>query len=362
MNAYRSKRGYYDCIVPVTGGSDSYYTVHLVKNILRLNPLLVNYNTHFSSEVGLRNLANLRTKFDCDFQQLTISPKTIKRITKHTLENNGSIYWHVQAGKTTFPVRRSIQTKIPLIIWGAHQGIDQVGMYSHYQQVEMTRKYRLEHDLFNKDELKIMIDSNNSIKEEDIHNFIYPDDSELLSNSTRGIYLNNYFMWDSTRQHIEMIKKYNYKSLNQRRTFDNYSNIDCLLYNDLHDYIKLIKFGYSKINDHVAREIRLKRISKQLGAYLINKYVDINPIYLEKFCNWLEIDITGFKFIMNKFYNKTFWKKKDNLNWKFLGKKYKLLNPNFSKEIDSFNNLYSKNQFKGLLNKNSFLTFSKGIY
>ena len=34
-----------------------------------------------------------------------------------------------------------MQLKIPLIIWGAHQGLEQVGMYSHLDNVEMTRRY-----------------------------------------------------------------------------------------------------------------------------------------------------------------------------------------------------------------------------
>ena len=36
-----------------------------------------------------------------------------------------------------------------LSLWGAHQGVDQVGMFSHLDEVEMTRKYRKEHDLMN---------------------------------------------------------------------------------------------------------------------------------------------------------------------------------------------------------------------
>ena len=34
----------YDCIVSVSGGKDSYYQTHYVKNILGLKPLLVTYN------------------------------------------------------------------------------------------------------------------------------------------------------------------------------------------------------------------------------------------------------------------------------------------------------------------------------
>ena len=37
IKTYKSKKNNYDCIVPVSGGQDSYYIVHLVKNILKLN-------------------------------------------------------------------------------------------------------------------------------------------------------------------------------------------------------------------------------------------------------------------------------------------------------------------------------------
>ena len=42
----------------------------------------------------------------------------------------------------------AINYKIPLIIWGAHQGLEQVGMFSHTHEVEMTRRYGHDHDLF----------------------------------------------------------------------------------------------------------------------------------------------------------------------------------------------------------------------
>ena len=43
----------FDCIVPVYGGGDSYFTVHVVKNILKMNPLLVHYNSEFNTKFGI---------------------------------------------------------------------------------------------------------------------------------------------------------------------------------------------------------------------------------------------------------------------------------------------------------------------
>ena len=61
VRPYKSKSGYnYDCIIPVTGGNDSYFIVETVKNKLGLNPLLVTYNKYFNTAIGVENLANLR--------------------------------------------------------------------------------------------------------------------------------------------------------------------------------------------------------------------------------------------------------------------------------------------------------------
>ena len=61
---YVSKSGNnYDCIVPITGSQDSYFIVHLVKNKLKLNPLLVTYNKYFNTQLGINNLSNLKIKF-----------------------------------------------------------------------------------------------------------------------------------------------------------------------------------------------------------------------------------------------------------------------------------------------------------
>ncbi|MEI2676960.1 MAG: hypothetical protein V9G29_03365 [Burkholderiaceae bacterium] len=66
----------------------------------------------------------------------------MKKITRATLRDFGSDYWHCLAGQTVFPVQTAVRYRIPLILWGAHQGLEQVGMYSHEDEVEMTRRHR----------------------------------------------------------------------------------------------------------------------------------------------------------------------------------------------------------------------------
>ena len=108
LEQYRCKSGNnYDCIIPVSGARDSYFIVHLIKNKFKMNPLLVSYNKHYNTDIGVRNLANLRTKFNCDIITKTVNPDSIKKITRQTLHRLGSLYWHCIAGETVFPVQAS---------------------------------------------------------------------------------------------------------------------------------------------------------------------------------------------------------------------------------------------------------------
>lgn len=99
------KNKFYDCVIPVSGNSDSFFVVDIVKNKYGLNPLLVTYNTQFNTKVGVRNLARLITELDCDHMMLTVSPDIVKKVTRVAMHKLGDIYWHVLAGSQTFPVQ-----------------------------------------------------------------------------------------------------------------------------------------------------------------------------------------------------------------------------------------------------------------
>ncbi|MDC1443558.1 N-acetyl sugar amidotransferase [Gammaproteobacteria bacterium] len=305
----------YDCIVPVTGANDSYYIMHLVKNKLNLNPLVVTYNKYFNTPLGIKNLANLRSKFDVDILIQNINPHVVKKVTKATLKTMGSMYWPSIAGQTVFPVQTSVRYKIPLIIWGAHQGIEQVGMFSHLHNVQMTRRYRKDHDLmgFEADDL---LSTFNTLSEEDICQYRYPSDSDLRNNSTIGIYLGNYVRWDPKAQHEEMVKLYNYESTKMQRTFDTFDHGDCYNFMNIHDHIKHLKTGYSKVTDHATREIRHGRITKKDALKIVNHYESQPYRFDELFYNWLGVEKRSLDFVVRQFMNKKYWTESEPGNWK----------------------------------------------
>ncbi len=288
LDRYKSTSGLnFDCIVPVCGARDSYFIVDTLKNRYGMNPLLVNYNKHYNTHVGNRNYAYLKTIFNCDALSLIVQPQKVKKITRESLKKMGSIYWHILAGQSVFPVQVAVRFKIPLIVWGAHQGLDQVGMFSHEDEVEMSRRYRKNHDLMGFEAEDLI--KNSDLSESDIVQYLYPHDKEIEKVGVRGIYLGNYIPWDTKAQHEKMIEKYGYETTTQQRTFDTYNDIDCVHYNGLHDYIKYLKYGYGKITDHATREIRWGRLSRDKGIELVERYEHVKPTDIKYFLKWAEI-------------------------------------------------------------------------
>lgn len=69
----------YDCIIPVSGGKDSFFQAHIIKE-LGYNALLVTYNGNNYSEIGLKNVKKMREVFGFDHIFFTPAVRTLKKI------------------------------------------------------------------------------------------------------------------------------------------------------------------------------------------------------------------------------------------------------------------------------------------
>lgn len=187
-------------------------------------------------------------------------------------------------------------------------------MFSHEHEVEMTRRYRRDHDLMGReaDELLSIFDV---LTEGDIWQYRYPEDDELNAVGVRGIYLGNYVRWDPKAQHELMIEKHGYQGARFERTFDTYDHVDCWNFMGIHDHLKLVKHGYSKVTDHACREIRHGRLTREHGLALVARYSQVEPPDVDLFCEWLGVDQRALQFIVDCHRNKQFWAETEPGRW-----------------------------------------------
>ena len=278
----------HDCIIPVSGGKDSHYQTWLLKEKLGMNPLLVTFNHAFNSAAGLANLRNLVEKSGCDLVRYTAGLDSVRKISRYMLETVGDLTWHYHAGIRTFPFQVATQRNIPLIVWGEHGFAELTGIVSLQDFVEHTRWTRKEHDMrgYEPDDLI----GKGGITEADIAPYRYPTDEELERTEVRGIYLSNFIYWDAKKQAETMIDEWQFGPVSylRDRSFNQYSKIEDHA-NDVHDYLKYLKFGYGRATDDASTEVRHGRMTREEALAMVEKYDSKEPDSLEYYCEFMGI-------------------------------------------------------------------------
>ncbi len=310
----RERGNSHDCIVPVSGGKDSHYQVWLLKKKYGMNPLLVTFNHAFNTPAGNRNLYNLVEKSGCDFVRYTAGLDSVRKISRYMLETVGDLTWHYHAGIRTYPFQVAVERNIPLIVWGEHGFAELTGIVSLEDFVEFTRWTRKEHDMRGYEPHDLI--GKGGITEQDIAPYIYPSDEDIARVEVRGIYLSNFIYWNAKKQAEVMMKEWDFAPITyeRERTFNLHSKIEDHA-NDVHDYLKYLKFGYGRATDDASMEIRHGRMTREEGMELVKRYDSNEPSTLQNYCDFLGISKEQFYNWVTPMRDQSFWNKNANGDW-----------------------------------------------
>ena len=315
VSKYKNKSNY-DCIVPVSGGKDSYFQTHYITKVLGLKPLLVTYHGNNYLPEGEVNLERMRKVFDVDHIIFKPSKKLLIKMNRLCFKMMGDMNWHAHCGIYTYPVQVAVKFKVPLIVWGENALIDLAGMYSMNDFVEMTAKNRLEYSQRGFDWFD-MVNEEEGITEQDLSWAKYPSDEELQENKIRGIYLGDYVNWDANKQ-TDMVKEiYGWKEATKpfERTYRKMSNVDDMHENGAHDYLKFIKFGYGRASDHSCKDIRRGYMTREQGVEMVRKHDYVKPSDLIRWYKYTGMSEEEFDAIADTFRDPRVWFKDQEGNW-----------------------------------------------
>ena len=313
---YRTSGSNYDCIIPVSGGKDSYFQAHIVTKVYGLKPLLVTYYHDNFIPAAERNLFRMREVFDCDHIIFRPSKRVLTAMNRLTFKKMGDMNWHYHNGIFTYPVQIAVKHKVPLVVWGEHGYMDLGGMYSHNDYIEMTAKFRLEHAQRGYDWFD-MIEETEKLTEKDLLFAKYPTDDELDDVEVRGIYLNNFVFWEANDHAKLMIDLYDWEPSDVifERTYRNISNLDDIYENGIKDYLKYIKFGYGRATDHVCKDIRAGIMTRDEGIEMVRKYDAVKSSDLYRWLEYVGMTEEEFDTIADTFRDTRVWKKDNNNQW-----------------------------------------------
>ncbi len=282
----KNNKSDYDCVIPVSGGKDSYFQTHMMVAEYGLKPLLVTYHGNNYLPEGDYNRDRMRHVFDADHLVFGPSVETLKKLNRLCFRKMGDMNWHAHCGIMTYPIQVAVRYGVPLMIWG-ETAWDISGMYEPDDMVEFSARVRHEHALRGYEWYDMLNDSKEPLREKDLSWAKYPSDEDILRVGVRGLYIGNFFKWDPN-QHSRMVQeKYGWKAADRpfERTYRKVSNLDDRYENGAHDLLKFIKFGYGRASDHASKDIRTGYMTREQGIEMVRKH---DHVVSQDLYYWLE--------------------------------------------------------------------------
>ena len=267
---YRSKdSSNYDCIVPVSGGKDStYQVVRLLE--FDVNPLCVTATTDSLSDIGRRNIENIK-RLGVDCLEVTTNPVVRRKINRLCLTEIGDISWPEHVTIFTIPVRFAVKLGVPLIVWGENSQHEYGGPAAAREDSGLTRRWLEEFGGL----LGLRVSDLLEVEEILPHHLIqytYPNDEVLHRAGVTGIFLGYFFPWDGwTNALIAQANGFETLPHIVEGSLANYENLDNYQ-TGIHDYFKFLKFGFGRATDIANNHIRRGRLNRADAVKLVRTH------------------------------------------------------------------------------------------
>lgn len=267
LRRYQSGDGStYDCIIPVSGGKDStYQTVKMLE--LGMNPLCVTATTDKLSEIGRRNIENLK-HLGVDYIEVTTNPVVRRRINRLALTQVGDISWPEHVAIFTVPVRLAVQLGVPLIVWGENSQNEYGGPATSADDHVLSRRWLEEFGGLLGLRVSDLV-GQEGIARRDLIQYTYPGDEDLSRIGVTGIFLGYFIPWDGWSNAL-ISQAHGFETYPKlvEGSLVNYENLDNVQ-TGVHDYFKFLKFGFGRATDLACMQIRRGRLSRDDAIRLV---------------------------------------------------------------------------------------------
>jgi len=279
----------YDCMVPISGGKDSAFQLHVLTRVYGVKPLAVTFNHNWYSKIGWENLWNVLERLDVDHIMYTPKRSLVNRMARASLPLIGDSCWHCHAGIMSFPLQVAVKFGIKLIVWGESPA-DFSGRDTYFEQKYTMKSAADIADIFMAGSVRTGPDAlvGPEIEKQELRMFYSPSRAELLSSGIQAIYLGDYVFWDHERQTEFLIKEYGWKEDKVEGTYKRYKSVECHM-PGVHDYSKFIKRGFGRASDFVSQDVRAGLMTREEGFDIAAKIDAERPRALDYY-----LEITGY--------------------------------------------------------------------
>lgn len=307
-NKYRgcNGKGGYDCAVAVSGGKDSHFQVYILKEVMKMNPILFSVEDNFPmTKAGQHNLKNISEEFGCTIISCKPNIKAQKILMRAFFEKYGKPTWYIDRLIYTFPLHMAIKFQTPFLCYGENVSFEYGG---NSDEETYSAKGQIENGVavgFPQEELLSY-----GVSENDLLLTQAPSKEEL--DKLDPFYMSYFLQWNSYQNYM-LAKSRGFHDLTHEwdRTHhaENFDQVDSRAYL-VHSWLKYPKFGHAAATDYTARYIRYGMMTREEALPIIKERDGaLDPLCVRDFCEFCGYTEKEFWDIMDRQYNQELFEK-----------------------------------------------------
>jgi N-acetyl sugar amidotransferase len=290
---HRKTDGSYDCIVPGSGGKDSFYASHILKKKYGMHPLTVTWAPHIYTDWGWKNF---QSWIHAGHDNFLMTPNgTVHRLlTRLSTELLFHPFQAFMFGQKSLAPKMALLFNIPLVFYGENEA-EYGNPIGDAEEAHRDKMY-----FSAPDKSKIFLGgvSINRLHEQfgidpaDLQPYLPADQNQLFEKKIEVHYLGYYLKWHPQSCYYYSVENGGFEASPERTpgTYSKYNSIDDRI-DDFHYYTTGIKFGIGRASYDAAQEIRSGDINREEGVALVKRFdMEFPNRFAEEIYRYLSIE------------------------------------------------------------------------
>lgn len=271
---HRKHDGSYDCIVPGSGGKDSFYASHLLKTKYGMHPLTVTWAPHVYTEWGWKNFQSW-IHAGHDNYLMTPNGRVHRLLTRLSTELLFHPFQAFMFGQKALAPKMALLFNIPLVFYGENEA-------EYGNPIGDTNSAKRDWSYFTADDQSKIhlggvsvadLKSQFGVDQNDLQPYLPADPQQVAEKKIDVHYLGYYLKWHPQSCYYYAVEHGGFQASPERTpgTYSKYNSIDDRI-DDLHYYTTGVKFGIGRASYDAAQEIRSGDITREEGVALVKRF------------------------------------------------------------------------------------------
>jgi len=301
---FRKSDGSYDCIVPGSGGKDSFFASHVLRHKYGMNPLTVTWAPHIYTDWGWNNFQSWIHAGHDNFL-MTPNGKVHRLLTRLATELLLHPFQPFIFGQKSLAPKMALLFNIPLVFYGENE----VEYGNPLEESNSSLRKESYYSTENKKDILLggvsteELISEFGVSPSDLNPYLPADKQQLIEKKVEVHYLGYYLKWHPQSCYYYAVEHGGFQASPERTpgTYSKYNSIDDKI-DDFHYLTTGIKFGLGRASYDAAQEIRSGEIDRSEGVALVNRFDHEFPSrFAEEIYKYLSLSEKEFPIASRKF-------------------------------------------------------------